>query len=119
MPAGSRWGTLGWIGVGTTVVGVGVLVFAGITEVELQDQFAAYEQAAEDGDEPEFLRLQGEVNDLQSRGKILLYTGLGVTALGLGLIIADLVTPGEPGVVHLAITPRIDGGGHAGFTYNF
>ena len=105
--ATSRWGALGWVGVGTLAVGAGTLIFAGITEVELQDTFERYQAAADSTDIEEFNRLKDEVESLQTRGKVLLFTGGGLALLGAVLIIADVATVERRPVV--SIMPTRDG----------
>lgn len=91
-PERSSFGALGWTGVGLTAVGAGLLVGAVGVEVGLQGTWDEYNAAAEEGDTERFNELKTEIESRQSTGKALLYAGIGAGAVGVALIVAELVT---------------------------
>ena len=105
-----RWGTLGWVGVGVAVLGAGVLGGALLTDREIDEALMELERAAANGDRAEFNRLSDDVDTLQTRGRILTFSGLGVASLGLGLIVFDLLTENEPRSQSVGVIPLREGG---------
>ncbi len=104
-------GTLGWVGIGTTVVGAGLLVAAGVVELGLQSTWDDYEQAAREGDKERYDELLADIESRQSTGVILLAAGAGVTIVGVTLLVVDLVSEDSQPVVF--ISP--DGSGYVGY----
>lgn len=104
-------GTLGWVGIGTTVVGAGLLVGAGVVELGLQSTWDEYEEAAAEGDRDRYEQLLSDIESRQTTGLILLTAGAGVTVVGVTLLVVDLVSEDSQPVVF--ISP--DGSGYVGY----
>ena len=102
-----RFGPLGWVGVTTTVLGGVVLAGFGVVELGLADDVEAYKAAADRGDALEAERIAEDIETTAELGRMLLYSGGGVAALGLTLIVVDLVTVPERNTV--SIVP-VEGG---------
>lgn len=114
---GGGFGALGWVGVASTVLGVGLLTGSLVTELGLQGKWEDFRQAGEDGDEVAYARLKGEIEDGQQIGAVLLYSGAAITAVGLTLIIIELAS-GDSASATLQIVPT-SGGATVGYTQRF
>ncbi|MFP4600552.1 MAG: tetratricopeptide repeat protein [Persicimonas sp.] len=106
---GSELGTLGWTGVGLLGVGVGLTAYATYVEVSLRDDIDAYKRAAEQ-DPDEHARLREDIDARQSRGRIALYSGIGLGGLGVGLWLTDLLGTNEQDSPTVAVTPGLGSG---------
>lgn len=82
-------GVLGWAGIGTAGVGVAALVASGVLSVMLSDDLDSYESARVAGEYDRARGLQDTINDRQSLGQIMLYSGAGLLALGGALWAVD------------------------------
>lgn len=118
-PQKSGFGGLGWAGVGFTTVGVGLLVGAVAVEVALQGKWDEFNQVAETGDSARFDELKQQIENRQRTGKVLLYSGIGAGAIGVTLLIAELVTSpkSDNQRVGLFITPDGKAGVSAAFRF--
>ena len=92
---GPAVGTLGWVGAGVGVAGVGLLAGAGLVNAGVRADIEAYDEARRAGEFDRAERLQGDVDSGQQLGQILLYSGAGLTAVGAGLFIFDMVNGTE------------------------
>lgn len=92
---GPAVGTLGWVGAGVGVAGVGLLAGAGLVNAGVRADIEDYDDARTAGEFDRAERLQSEVESGQQLGQILLYSGAGLTAVGAGLLIFDLVNGAE------------------------
>lgn len=81
--------TVGWIGAGALVVGLGSMIGAGRISSRVESDFEALEQAAEARDREEYQRLEDQIESSQRGGKILLYGGAVLAAGGVGLLSYD------------------------------
>ena len=118
-PKDGGFGTVGWIGVASAGVGAALLGTAMFYSAGLGDDIQQYEDDVRADPNP--TRDQERFDELESRqgtGQILLYSGAGLTALGVGLIVYELVAGGESqpeptkarlNVVPIA-TPQAQGG---------
>ncbi|TXD38134.1 hypothetical protein FRC98_04345 [Lujinxingia vulgaris] len=78
-------GLVGWAGVGTTVVGAGLLTGALLIDRSLATDIDAYQQASDQGRLDDYNQLRADIETRANTGKILLYSGAGAAALGLGM----------------------------------
>lgn len=92
-----RFGAIGWAGVGAATVGAGLAVGALVVELSLQPKWDDYNAAADAGDSTRYSELKSEIESGQTTGRILLFSGIGLAAVGAALIVFDLVTPGDEG----------------------
>ena len=116
---GGGFGGVGWAGVAFTTVGVGLLVGAVGVEVALQSKWEEFNESAESGDTARFEELKGEIERRQRTGKILLYSGLGASAIGVTLLIAEWVSypSSDDKQVSVFVTPQGDFGVGAAFRF--
>lgn len=96
-----RIGALGWTG--AVVGGVGLASIAGgvVAGATLQDDREAYEAAAAAGDREEYERTRDRIDSTQSIGRVLLFGGAGLFAVGATLFVLDLANGAE-----VAATPN-------------
>lgn len=85
----SGMGVLGWGGVGAAGVGVAALVGSGVLSFMLRDDLDSYEGARVAGEYDRARDLQDTIDDRQSLGQIMLYSGAGLVALGGALWAVD------------------------------
>lgn len=117
-PSESSFGALGWIGVATSVAGAGLLTGALVSELSLQNKWEEFEAAAAAQDTTRHAELKEEIERGQRTGKILLYSGAGVTALGITFIVVDLFTsPSDQREIGLFISPDGELGAAASFRF--
>lgn len=84
-PQPEDMGLVGWAGVGTTVVGAGLLTGALLIDRGLSSDIEAYQQASDQGRLDDYNQLRADIETRANTGKILLYSGAGAAALGLGM----------------------------------
>lgn len=91
-PVPRSWGAIGWAGV--VGAGTGILAIGGATAIGalLQDDRRAFEAAGAAGDEGEFLRLKDRIDSQQVLGRVLLFSGIGLVAVGGTLVLVDALT---------------------------
>lgn len=95
-PKDGNFGTVGWIGVAGAGVGAALLGTAMFYSAGLGDDIQQYEDDVRSDPNP--TRDQKRFDELESRqgtGQMLLYSGAGLTALGVGLIVYELASGGE------------------------
>ena len=80
---------------GAATVGGGLLLGAMGVELSLHPKWDAFHAAADAGDAALYDSLKGEIEDRQQLGRVLLYSGAGLAAVGATLIVVDLITPGD------------------------
>ena len=85
-----RFGTIGWVGTGLAVAGAGVLAGFAVTELQLQAKVEDYKQAAEQGDVERYETLRAEIDSAQPVALGLLFGGIGLVAVGGGLILWEI-----------------------------
>lgn len=90
--------TLGWVGIGATAVGLVSMFAGGRVASSVDSDFDRLEQHRADGNATEFAVLSSDIDSKQSRGKFLLYGGLGMTLVGAGLATYDLFFRDQPSV---------------------
>ncbi len=88
--------TIGWVGAGVAVVGMISMIGGGRSASRVDRDFETLEQAQQDGDRDEYSRLYDDISSRQTRGKVFLYGGMGLTAAGIGLLVVDYVVLNEP-----------------------
>lgn len=107
------FGALGWSGVVLTTVGAGLLVGALVVNAPLADDIEQLERESIGGDPARFDELKQSIEDGQSLGQILLFAGAGVGAVGVTLLIIELVS-GEETSTAMTLVPQ-KGGAVVGF----
>lgn len=80
---------LGWTGIGTAGVGLAALVGAGGMSFLVSDNLTEYDTAQADGDYERAKGLQSDIRDRQSLGRVMLYSGAGLAAVGGALFAYD------------------------------
>ncbi len=113
----NKFGTLGWVGIGVAGAGVAALVGALILDASLSSDIDAFEDAAARGDQLEYDRLKSDIESKQSTSQILLFTGIGLTAVGAGFIVYELFFKGRSDSA-VSIAPT-DGGAAATYQFRF
>lgn len=81
---------MGWLGVGAVVVGTVSMIGGGRAASRVDDDFELLQQARQQEDRDEYLRLESDISSRQTRGKVFLYGGMALTAAGVGLVVYDL-----------------------------
>ncbi len=100
----SGFSTLGWAGVGTA--GVGVLALGGAAVVDRQVVAGVDELENDDFEtRDDFNARRDEVAGQQTMGQVMLWSGLGMVAVGGALVAMDLVSGDDGGGV--AIAPAV------------
>lgn len=103
---------LGWAGIGTGALGLGLLGYATYLELAMQEDLGAYEAAARGGDVVRYRSLGKNLDRQQTTGRIALYAGASLAAVGVGLLTVDLLrTDTRQSGAHLGLTS--DGQGAA------
>lgn len=117
------FGPLGWAGVGASAVGIGLLVGGGVTSLSVAKNEERFELVSDpdnaefDADERD--ELLETLESQKSTGRILVLGGAGLTAVGIGLIIVDLVTkPSDDDKEAARLAPMLLPGG-GGITLHF
>jgi len=87
----------GWVGLGLAVGGIGSLGGAAAIDAGLRSDVANYRRAAERGDAETYHRLRDSIGNRQTAGRVFLYSGAVLTAVGGGLLIYDLVGSSDSG----------------------
>lgn len=87
--------TLRWVGLGTAVVGAGLLTGFTVAELGLQKKVSAYEDAAARGDAARYAELKSQIDRGQPLSLALLGGGAALVAVGAGLIVWDALRGGE------------------------
>lgn len=82
-------GVLGWTGIGIAGAGVATLAGVGVLNFMLADDVDAYDKARAAGDFDTANTLYDDINDRQSIGQIMLYSGIGLVAVGGALWAVD------------------------------
>mgnify|MGYP006292168541 CR=1 FL=1 len=98
-----------WIGAGAAAGGLASLAASGIVTVGLQKDFQTLESEANGGARAEYDRLQTSIPKKQTVGRVLLYSGIGLTAVGTTLFLLD--SPSSEGGPSHAIGPAAVGDG--------
>jgi len=92
-PEDEGFGGLGWAGVAVTAVGVGLMGASLIPNAGLSDQIAEYEDGVRLDPSPS--RDQSRYDAIQSKqstGKLLLFSGAGLTVVGASLVLYELAS---------------------------
>jgi tetratricopeptide (TPR) repeat protein len=82
-------GAVGWAGLGTAGLGVGALVGAGVLNFIVAGNMEEYDTARADGDFGRASGLYSDIGDRQEMGRVLLYSGAGLVAVGGALFAYD------------------------------
>jgi hypothetical protein len=101
-------GGLGWTGVTMTAVGVGLLGYAAVTHVQLDADISAYQEASANRQVATYEQYRQEISDKQDIGRVALYSGAGLAAVGLGLWLTDLLSDSsdDQASVSIGVNPR-------------
>lgn len=100
----SGWGGSGWAGVGALSVGLGALTGAFVLDRRVVSGMDSLENDTWDS-MAEFNEERDSLQSQQSMGKIFLFSGAGLAALGGGLIVWELMS--GPGDNAMALSPSI------------
>lgn len=98
---------LAWAGVGTAVVGGGLLAFAAVVNMQLAEKIQVYEATT---DAALFDSLSEEIRQDTLMGQVGLYAGVGLVALGTTLFFVGRNQGRSDG---LTVVPSVDPGGQA------
>jgi len=107
---GIPFSALGWSGVGAAVGGIGMVTGSVFVANSIGDDFEAREAAREAGDRGRARELGETIRSKQTTGGILRYGGIGLAAVGAGLIVADLTLEGPgagSGRAEFRVEPRV------------
>lgn len=108
----SSFGALGWSGAAIAAIGVAGLGFSLILNNQVANDKEALEEAKARNDFDEAERLTEEVNSTRQTGLIILFTGIGLTTIGLSMVLWDLLDdPSESSSASLAPLIMTDGAG--------
>jgi len=89
----SRFGGIGWLGIGSATLGAAGLTLAGVFDSRVADAVERMNRANRRGREEKVERIRNnEIEPRKRAGLIFLYTGAGLAATGVTLIIWDLAT---------------------------
>lgn len=89
---GVEWSWVGYSGVGTSVVGLGLI--GGATYLGMKAS-ADFDDLARVEDEGVYTRKRADIESSQELGRVALYSGIGLVALGGALVAWDLLSPHE------------------------
>ncbi len=115
-PAESGFGWMGMTGVAVGVAGLGLIGGSALIGMGVSDDITALEDEANGGDQARFDDLKASIESDQSLGKVLLFSGAGLAALGVTLVVVDLMNDEEPTQTSLRLVPT---NGGAGAVFNF
>lgn len=97
-PAASSWGLMGWSGVALTAVGTGALAGAMVMDRQITSDIDALENNTEIG-EDEFDSEVESLEGQQTAGRVFLFSGAGMLAVGSTLMILELASgPDDEGL---------------------
>lgn len=82
-------GALGWTGIGLAGAGVATLAGVGVLNFMLADDVETYDKARAAGDFDTANAMYDDINDRQFIGQIMLYSGVGLVAVGGALWAVD------------------------------
>lgn len=82
---------LGWTGAALTGLGAAALAGSGVVAIRLQSDWEEYAAAAAASNTAEYEAWRAGIVDDQKLGRGLLYAGAGLSAVGAGLIVFDLM----------------------------
>lgn len=102
---------IGWSGVGASALGIGLLSYATYANISMRGDMDAYEAAAERGDSERYHQLNEDLSKRQTAGLVTLYSGLALTAAGVGLITFDLLKEDDARASSAQLTSTPDGQG--------
>lgn len=107
-PEGSSFGMLGWSGVGVSVLGVGLMGGALLVNGGLGQEIDDYEEEARnDPNPPRDSARFDEISSSQTTGKVLLFSGAGLAAAGVTLILVDLLSDSDSQATQARVTPLL------------
>jgi tetratricopeptide (TPR) repeat protein len=106
-------GPIGWTAVALGGAGAGLLTYALVLDRSLENDIEAYRSASDEGQVSDYDALRDRIATRTTRGRIALYSGLGLTIAGAGLLAYDLLdTNGAPNYkVSVGLHPLFDGAG--------
>lgn len=98
----SSIGALGWTGVATAAAGTGLLVYAGLLQLEIDSAIESYEARPTEAK-------RDSIEERQQVGKLVLYSGAGLFVLGTTLFVVDLAWLGDAEPESVGIAPTAGG----------
>ncbi len=102
--AAPLFGPIGWVGASMAGAGVVTLgVWSGL-EVAMGNDVSAYRDAGESGDRERYEALRTDVERKQSVARVVLFSGLGLAAVGGGLLAYDVFAASD-GTVAISVDP--------------
>lgn len=96
------FGPLGWAGVGALVVGVGALGGAVVIDSQISSELDGLNSGET---EEQFDATIADLEGKQTTGQILLFSGIGLSTVGAGLLIYELVSGGSSSDQQLSFSP--------------
>lgn len=110
-PSGGSFGMLGISGIAIGAAGLGLIGGSVLIGAGVSDDITTLESEANGGDQARFDELKTNIESDQSLGKILLFSGAGLTAVGLTLVLVDLMNDEETVQTSLRVVPTPGGAG--------
>lgn len=86
---------IAWTGIGTALVGTGLLTYALVLNQRLGPDIEEYRSAQREGRVGDYYALREHIEAQTSRGRVVFYSGLAITATGIGLWIYDFLDRDE------------------------
>lgn len=83
---------LGWSGVAAGAVGVGLVGYATYVDLSMSDDIAAYQSSADAPSPRDYQAYKDDLAGRQTIGLVSLYSGIALTAAGLGMLGYDLIS---------------------------
>ena len=96
------FGPLGWAGVGALVVGVGALGGAAVIDSQISSELNGLNSGET---QEQFDATIADLEGKQTTGQILLFSGIGLSTVGAGLLIFELVSGGSSSDQQLSFSP--------------
>ncbi len=96
------FGPLGWAGVGALAVGVGALGGAVVIDSQISSELDGLNSGES---QEQFDATIADLEGKQTTGQILLFSGIGLSTVGAGLLIYELVSGGSSSDQQLSFSP--------------
>ncbi len=91
----AHFGAVGWSGVGAAGLGAAALIGAGVLDIVVSGNMDKYDSARADGNYQSAKSLRADITSGQQLGRVMLYSGVGLVAVGGALFAYDFFDMGE------------------------